>query len=163
MKRSRTMLAAGAAVAASLVLTQPALAAGVPTQSVAIEASAMSIADAKARLQYDCFVGNINNGEHWDIERSDGKGYARWREHEDTLSVYDTDSDGYRTIAILDVCIGGTYERIGRFDSGPNVGDIDIEYYEFNYKEGRKVAFIACRMITELKVDKCSGTQMANA
>ncbi|MFE0173345.1 hypothetical protein ACFWZ2_13585 [Streptomyces sp. NPDC059002] len=153
--------------AAAVLFATGALAVTAPSASADAGSPTMTEAQSRAEAQsgrMDCLVGNINNGDHWtaEAEMSVHPGMATWYEHGDKLKIVDSLSDGNRTIGSIRWCSGGEWSRWHNYDSGPDEGDIDVRWKNFNLKEGRKVQIVACRD-NGADGDRCGATVNANA
>lgn len=144
-----------------------ALAFIVPSASADTGSTTLTEAKSQAEAQsgrMDCFVGNINNGDDWTAyaQTSVHPGSATWYEHGDKLKIQDSLSDGNRTIGSIRWCSGGEWSTWHDYDSGPDEGNIDVRWKDFELKEGRKVQIIACRD-NGADGDRCGDTVSANA
>lgn len=103
-----------------------------------------------------CFSSDPHNGTQWTADISGG--YATFYEYGDRLQVVDEWSDGVRTKVHFQYCDGYGYHTPSGspFDSGPNEGFRDTEWYDFDYAEGRLVRFKVC-------TNGCNGWVYANA
>lgn len=152
---------------ATVLVAIGALALTVPSASADTGSTTLPEAKSQAEAQsgrIDCFVGNINNGENWKAyaQTEAHPGSATWYEHGDKLKITDSYSDGNRTIGSIRWCSGGKWSTWRNYDSGPDEGNIDVEWEDFELKEGRKVQILACRD-NGADGDLCGRTVTANA
>ncbi|MGY6658562.1 hypothetical protein ACXIZN_41035 [Amycolatopsis sp. TRM77291] len=153
--------------AAAVLVSIGALAVTMPSASAATGSKTLAEAKSQAEAEsgrMDCFVGNINNGDSWTAEAQTEvhPGSATWYEHGDKLKIVDSLSDGNRTIGSIRWCSGGDWSTWRDYDSGPDEGNIDVEWVDFDLTEGRKVQILACRD-NGADGDRCGRTVSANA
>lgn len=163
----RTPHLARTAAAATALVAAGAL--GFTAPSASADTGSMTLTEAKAHAEarsgsMDCFVGNINNGDSWTAyaQASVHPGSATWYEYGDRLKVQDSLSDGNRTIGSIRWCYGGEWSKWHNYDSGPDEGNTDVRWKDFDLKEGRKVQILACRD-NGADGDRCGGVDKANA
>ncbi|MDI3404186.1 hypothetical protein [Streptomyces cavernicola] len=154
-------IAAALVAAGALAVSTPAASADTGPAAALAEAKAQAEAQTGKR---DCFVGNINNGDKWTAyaQNPTHPGQATWYEHGDRLKIVDSLSDGNRTIGSIRWCSGGDWSKWHNYDSGPDEGNIDVRWKNFDLKEGRKVQILACRD-NGGDGDRCGKTVSANA
>ncbi|MDI3422673.1 hypothetical protein [Streptomyces luteolus] len=153
--------------AATFLVATGSLVFAVPSASA--DTGTLTLPEAKIQAEaqsgrMDCFVGNVNNGDDWTAyaQNPPHPGMATWYEYGDKLRIRDSLSDGNRTIGSIRWCYNGEWSKWHNYDSGPNEGNIDDRWKNFDLKEGRKVQILACRD-NGSDGDRCGKTVQANA
>ncbi len=72
------------------------------------------------------------------------KGKAIFHEYDELLTVVDSSPDDMRIQVRLEWCYNGDWRLFDYYDSGPNEGTLDVETYDLDFREGRRLRMIVC-------------------
>lgn len=114
-----------------------------------------------------CHVPPSERRPSFTVYASNGGGEATFVERGEILTVKDTDSNGWRTVALFSWCEGWIY-GVGVMhpylhrDSGPDEGPEDSEEHDFEFTEGRLVIMQVCEK-KDGRLRNCSGSVYAGS
>lgn len=91
---------------------------------------------------------DVARGYSYDPDYNE-RGYVTWYSDGERLKVVDTSSNGRRIVALFTYCVSGKWHATLRRDSGPNQGPVDSKTYNFDFAEGRGIAFKPCETDTK--------------